>query len=369
MSGDAIFLVDADGELARMQPAIPASEVKVQELIARYPELIADDDGGLLLIRREHPIADDHDKGGRWSLDHLFVTRNAVPVLVEVKRASDTRLRREVVGQMLDYAANSVAYWSAGSIADIFARTCGSAGCDPDETLAQFIGESDPGTFWEQVDANFSAGRIKLVFVADVIPPELARIVEFLNEQMRADVRAVELRWFEGENNITTLVPRVIGNTARAVSQKPKRQAALQPMSCEEWIATFIAPLGEEVTAGAHAFLKLIERLGGYASVARQKGSIFASFDRADGGVASAFQLWKNGVISISFKWLANCGQLAHEDVRRSFYVRFSESVGPMSSENINGFPAFPAKLLVNSEVVVSVEPLMRELIEKAVAV
>jgi 5-methylthioribose kinase len=30
---------------------------------------------------------------------------------VEVKRSSDTRIRREVVGQMLDYAANAVVYW------------------------------------------------------------------------------------------------------------------------------------------------------------------------------------------------------------------------------------------------------------------
>jgi hypothetical protein len=34
-----------------------------------------------------------------------------VPTLVEVKRSSDTRIRREVVGQMLDYAANAVVYW------------------------------------------------------------------------------------------------------------------------------------------------------------------------------------------------------------------------------------------------------------------
>jgi hypothetical protein len=45
------------------------------------------------------------------SVDHLFVDQDAVPTLVEVKRSSDTRIRREVVGQMLDYAANAVVYW------------------------------------------------------------------------------------------------------------------------------------------------------------------------------------------------------------------------------------------------------------------
>jgi hypothetical protein len=44
-----------------------------------------------------------------------FVDQDAVPTFVEVKRSSDTRLRREVVGQMLDYAANASAHWDAGA--------------------------------------------------------------------------------------------------------------------------------------------------------------------------------------------------------------------------------------------------------------
>jgi hypothetical protein len=44
--------------------------------------------------------------GAWWSLDHLVVDQDAVPTFVEVKRASDTPARREVVAQMLDYAAN-----------------------------------------------------------------------------------------------------------------------------------------------------------------------------------------------------------------------------------------------------------------------
>jgi hypothetical protein len=96
----------------------------MQSLVAQYPELIGDADGSLLLVRREQPINDGTEALGRWSLDHLFVTRTAIPVLVELKRAIDSRLRREVVGQMLDYAANGVAYWQAGTIAEAFASTC-----------------------------------------------------------------------------------------------------------------------------------------------------------------------------------------------------------------------------------------------------
>jgi hypothetical protein len=223
MAQGLIYMVDPDGSLRRMAPSAPDDEERVQMLVARYPELITDGDGDLLLIRREQTIADNEDGAGRWSLDHLFVTRDAVPVLVELKRPVDTRLRREVVGQMLDYAANATAYWQAGRIADSFVRTATEAGADPETTLQNFIGEQDPATFWEQVDANFKAGRIKLVFVADGIPRELARIVEFLNEQMRADVRAVELRWFAGDGGVMS--PRVIGepNVLLSRSDRPRR--------------------------------------------------------------------------------------------------------------------------------------------------
>ncbi len=51
---------------------------------------------------------------GRWAIDHLFLDQDGIPTIVEVKRSTDTRIRREVVGQMLDSAANAVGRWSIG---------------------------------------------------------------------------------------------------------------------------------------------------------------------------------------------------------------------------------------------------------------
>jgi hypothetical protein len=59
-----------------------------------------------------------------------------------------------------------------------------------------------------------------MVIVADQIPRELVRIVEFLNEQMDAAVQAVELRWYSADNGAKTLVPRIIGATERAAGKK-----------------------------------------------------------------------------------------------------------------------------------------------------
>ena len=74
----------------------------------------------------------------RWSLDHLFVDQDAIPTFVEVKRSSDTRLRRQVVGQMLDYAANASAYWDAGRLRSSFESRFDSSEAADDE-LAAFV--------------------------------------------------------------------------------------------------------------------------------------------------------------------------------------------------------------------------------------
>ena len=52
--------------------------------------------GNLLLVKRELEVPESEGGAGRWSLDHLFIDRAAVPVLVEVKRASG-RATRELV--------------------------------------------------------------------------------------------------------------------------------------------------------------------------------------------------------------------------------------------------------------------------------
>lgn len=108
---DTIFLIQSYGELVEIESTLDPNEAIFQSLLARYPNLLA---GGQidpqnprrwLLVRREVgiPLVEG---GGDWlAVDHLFLDQDGIPTLVEVKRSSDTRLRREVVGQMLDYAA------------------------------------------------------------------------------------------------------------------------------------------------------------------------------------------------------------------------------------------------------------------------
>jgi hypothetical protein len=341
-----------------MSPSSPPSEDRLQKLIANYPDLIGDGDGQPLLIRREQPISDSSDGNGRWSLDHLFVTHDAVPVLVEVKRAADTRL--------LDYAANGVAHWQPGAIAQTFAATCESNGKTADEELRAFLGEGNPEQFWEQVDANFRAGRIKLVFVADTISPELGRIVEFLNEQMRADVRAIELSWFEGDGGVTTLVPRVVGKTQRAAIQKPGR-AALDPISIDEWIVRNIGPKGEAALKGAQAYVEWIQDLGGRPDMPKTQGSIAAQFIGEDGRPVYPIHLWEQGgMVSLSFRYLLRRPGLAEEVVRRRHYEAFKDVLGGLSTSSLTGSPGFSVERLSDASLLAALTSVAQAFVDAA---
>jgi hypothetical protein len=138
-----------------------------------------------LLVAREASLPSEEDGGGRWSVDHLFLDQDAVPTLVEVKRSSDTRIRREVVGQMLDYAANAVVYWPVERLRATFEANAAISGRDPDQLVTDLRdGVGDPDGFWGEVQTNLRPGNVRLVFVAGAIPAELRRVIEFLNVQM-----------------------------------------------------------------------------------------------------------------------------------------------------------------------------------------
>ncbi len=139
-----LFLIDGDNNLTPLSQADYDSESLLQQLLADHPALLGGDQMGSgaprqwLFVTREAPVPDKEGATGRWSLDHLFLDQDAIPTFVEVKRASDSRIRREVVGQMLDYAANGLRYWPVESIQAFLATRVG----DVDAALVGAFGES-----------------------------------------------------------------------------------------------------------------------------------------------------------------------------------------------------------------------------------
>jgi hypothetical protein len=159
-----IYLVRGDDELVEMRETPYEAEDVLQLLIARFPSLLAGDQFGgetarrWLLVGREASLPDDEDAAGRWSVDHLFLDQDAVPTLVEVKRSSDTRIRREIVGQMLDYAANGVVYWPLEQLRELFVRQCERDNREPDEVAQEVAGNDvDVEEWWQRAGDNLPA--------------------------------------------------------------------------------------------------------------------------------------------------------------------------------------------------------------------
>ena len=235
--GGSIFVDQGDGKLKPLKQQEYKAEVVLQELLADYPDLLAgeqmnpEDPRRWLLISREFPVPDSDSGLDRWWLDHLFVDQEGVPTLVEVKRSSNAEVRREVVAQMLEYAANAAA-WSTDRIAQVYTERCAEDGVDPQQELDYIAGDSTAEEFWLRVKANLESGRLRLVFVADAIPLQLLRIVEFLNTQMDStQVLAVEVPQYVGDDGLRAYVPRLLGQTARVQQRRAIAGAASRSVS------------------------------------------------------------------------------------------------------------------------------------------
>ena len=263
---EEIYHLNEQGDLEPMTEEPFALEDMLQELVAKYPKLLSGEQMDpnnprrWILIGREQGIARIVGEGYHWSLDHLFIDQDAVPTLVEAKRSENSEIRRTIVGQMMDYAAHAAQTWNVTEIRNAFEERCKSEGNDPNEELTILLqpdGEPDVERFWQDVETNLRSARLRLLFVADGIPAELARVVEFLNEQMpRTEVLAVEIKQFSGQRG-RTLVPRVIGRTASA----PQRSSGKRPKrTVEELLAAFPS---DRVRQAAQRLVDLTEENGG----------------------------------------------------------------------------------------------------------
>ena len=349
-----IYLLKEDSTLLAMEETTYDSENLLQKLLADHPDLLAGDQIDAeeprrwLLVTREMAVPGEQDGAGRWSLDHLFLDQDAIPTLVEVKRSSDTRIRREVIGQMLDYAANAVAYLPVEEIKAKFESRCKDDGVVPEAELAEFLGEGqDASTFWQSVKTNLQAGRVRLLFIADEIPPELRRVVEFLNSQMDpAEVLAIEVKQFVGEN-LKTLVPRVLGQTEKALGRKIVDRG--EPRKWNE--ASFFLDLsqrrGEQEAAVARRLLEWATKhnLRIWWGEGKKDGSFFPMYNNKF-GKNFLFSVWTYGSVELQFQHMKK-PPFAEEGKRKELAQRLSAIGLSIPEETLKKRPTFGLSLLL----------------------
>lgn len=359
---DTIYLIQDDGSFQEIVETPYPSEDVLQRLLAEHPAMLRGGRTGTtgaqpwLLVAREIPVPDSEIGDRSFFLDHLFLDQDGVPTLVEVKRSSDTRIRREVVGQMLDYAANAVTYLPVHSLQALFEETCSTRGEDAAVVLRGFL-EVDPTVevaseeFWQKVKTNLQAGRVRMIFVADDIPARLKRIIEFLNVQMDpAEVLGIELRQFVGEG-VRTIVPHVIGQTAEAETRKAV--GASQKNKWDE--PSLLQALGERNNAGSAAVARAIidwargRGLGLWWGEGLKDGSFYPMLELED-GQRWVFSVWTNGKVEIHLQSLRHYRPFDEPDMRRELLRRLNEILGvDLPLDAIDRRPRFPILALGES--------------------
>jgi hypothetical protein len=343
MSAGRIYLLEENGSLQSLSERPYANEDLLQALLAHYPDLLAGEQ------------MNEEDVTGRWSLDHLFLDQDGIPTLVEVKRSTDTRIRREVVGQMLDYAANAVVYWPTETVRARFEALCDVQGDDATLLVAELI-SADPDddgvieAFWDHVKTNLRAGRIRLVFVADEIPVQLKRIVEFLNEQMNpAEVLAVEIKQYVGQG-IKTLVPKVVGQTAEAQRAKSSGSRAERQWDEPSFFQELEARRGADEARVARQILDWADSTLGHVWWGRgaRSGSFVPTLPHK-GRNHQLFAVWTYGTVEIYFYWYQSKPPFDSEEKRRELLDRLNAIPGvSLPPDAIGRRPGIPLAVLTD---------------------
>ncbi len=186
-----------------------------------------------LLIKREMPVTDPSSGAARWSIDFFLADQYGIPTLVECKRCDDSRSRREVVGQMLEYAANGHHYWTASEMRS-FAENSAGGSEELKVALKSIQGNDDISVedYFSKVEQNLREAKMRLVFFLEDSPNELRSQVEFMNNQLKnTEVFLVEARQYQhGQHRI--VVPWLFGFTEEArVAKRESRAETLRESS------------------------------------------------------------------------------------------------------------------------------------------
>lgn len=148
-------------------------------------------------------------------IDNFMVTPSGLPILVECKLWRNPEGRREVVGQILDYA-KELSRWSSSDVQREVSRRLKQDG----NPLLELVRAADPSvdevSFNDALTANLRRGRFLLLIVGDGIREGVEAIAEYLQAHagLHFSLGLVEMPIYALPDGGKIVVPRVLARTA-----------------------------------------------------------------------------------------------------------------------------------------------------------
>jgi hypothetical protein len=191
-------------------------EAWIQNLIFSHPQAMPiselDPAYGPLI-----PICKELDTRSAGYVDALFINPLGMPTLVECKLWRNSEARREVVGQILDYA-RTLKKWTFSDLQRETARARKEQGFDLAAYVRAQCGSTnfDETAFVDNVTRNLQKGRALLLVVGDGIREGVEAIAEYLQgtTSLQFMFGLVEVQAFELAQKNWIIQSRILAKTA-----------------------------------------------------------------------------------------------------------------------------------------------------------
>ncbi|MDP2286987.1 MAG: hypothetical protein Q8M73_00260 [Actinomycetota bacterium] len=222
------------------------SEASLQQILFEHPSLVPGVEGATVACREFRSVA--------GFADVIVLDSEGALTLVECKLASNAEVRREVIGQVLDYAAR---LWRMP--VQEFERAWINA--DPNSQSPFTVLGDDDGRIRTALQDNLHAGRLNLVLAVDHLNDDLKRIVEFLNTitASTTGVIVVEFaRMRDGQTEI--LIPSAYG--MELVEAKSAESRATRPSWTVDAYSQWCALNNPEGLPAVTALISQMQSLG-----------------------------------------------------------------------------------------------------------
>lgn len=200
-----------DGENTTVIDKIKFTEEgKLQDYLEQYPSLIplseiVEGTSDLLCIGREVSVPSG-------AVDLLFIDKDGLLTIVETKLVKNPGIRREVIGQIIEYAS----YISQWTVDDVYRIANEYGKSNLDEVMGN-MGED----FRSNIERNLRNGKMRLIIAVDELIEPLRATVTFLNSYSNFDILLLQVSSFEESETKKVLIPLLFGY-AKPPSSIPK---------------------------------------------------------------------------------------------------------------------------------------------------
>ncbi|MDP3062855.1 MAG: hypothetical protein Q8O40_06560 [Chloroflexota bacterium] len=313
-------------------------EAGLQKLLERDPSIIPMDDirgdtEGLVFAVPEFPLPNNQ------SIDLLAFSGTGEIAIIECKRASNPEVKREVIGQTLEYAAS---LWHM-SYEDLDARISGKNKQSLAETIKELAPDFEEVAFRARVKEVLETGAFVLVIVVDQMNDDLRNTIQYLNACSASafSIHALEMQVFLGDG-VEVAVPELYGQAVRPRAHRER-------WDFEKFKNAISQHSDGKLTEAACRLYdwstKAADRV--YWGTGRQYGSF--TFHYVKGGrTISVFSVYTEGKLYLNYGWLVN--QIP-PDLLKEFHTRLTAiSAFRNVPEDFKKWPGVGFKTLFNNE-------------------